>query len=162
MLSRQSPRFHPLGRLHSADPFRLLWLPLGSLFLPARRSFFYFKLICRLSGKGTDDGIIKRGAFTFVEVVVILIPEYRYPECKKRYRRIKTRRGHKKAIITICRMLLTAIWNILSKLVPYCADGFMTQLSSSQSMSITKAQGLQLLRMRGYFFKDDPDPSLPV
>ena len=30
-----------------------------------------------------------------------------------------------KAIIAICRMLLTAIWNILSKLVPCSADGYL-------------------------------------
>lgn len=54
-----------------------------------------------------------------------LIKSDKYPECKERYRRIKARRGHKKAIIAVCRMLLTAIWNILSKLEPYFAAGYL-------------------------------------
>lgn len=54
-----------------------------------------------------------------------LIKSDKYPECKERYRRIKARRGHKKAIIAVCRMLLTAIWNILSKLEPYSAAGYL-------------------------------------
>jgi hypothetical protein len=68
----------------------------------------------------------------------------------------KTRRGHKKAIIAICRMLLTAIWNILAKLTSYSSDGFLTARPAHESMVITKAQGLQLLRVRGYVFKEDP------
>jgi len=54
-----------------------------------------------------------------VQVANAIIKSDKYPECKERYRRIKARRGHKKAIIAVCRMLLTAIWNILSKLEPY-------------------------------------------
>ena len=36
-----------------------------------------------------------------------------------RYQNLKKRRGHKKAVIAIARMLLTAIYNILKKNVPY-------------------------------------------
>lgn len=60
-----------------------------------------------------------------VQVANAVIKSDKYPECKERYRRIKARRGHKKAIIAICRMLLTAIWNILSKLEPYSAAGYL-------------------------------------
>ena len=38
------------------------------------------------------------------------------PEIRNRYLSIKKRRGHKKAIIAIARMLLTAIYNILKKM----------------------------------------------
>jgi hypothetical protein len=38
-----------------------------------------------------------------------------------RYNAIKKRRGHKKAIIAIARMLLTAIYNILKKNEPLVA-----------------------------------------
>ena len=79
----------------------------------------------------------------------------KYPECKQRYRRLKARRGHKKAIIAICRMLLTAIWNILSKLESYSAAGYLEDKLTEHSVVITKAQGLDLLRKRGYIFKDD-------
>ena len=54
-----------------------------------------------------------------VQIANAVIKSDKYPECKERCRGIKARRGHKKAIIAICRMLLTAIWNVLSKLEPY-------------------------------------------
>lgn len=53
-----------------------------------------------------------------VQVANALIKSKKHPEFKERYHRIKSRRGHKKAIIAVCKMLLTAIWNMLSKLEP--------------------------------------------
>ena len=50
-----------------------------------------------------------------------------YPEIHERYRRIKSHRGHKKAIIAVCKMLLTAIWNILSTGEAYNASGYLIQ-----------------------------------
>ena len=58
-------------------------------------------------------------------------------------------------IIAICRMLLTAIWNILSKVEPYSAAGYLADKLTEYSVVITKAQGLELLRKRGYIFKDE-------
>ena len=37
------------------------------------------------------------------------IKSKKHPEFANRYRRIKARRGHKKAIIALCRMILTAV-----------------------------------------------------
>ena len=88
-----------------------------------------------------------------------LIKSDKYSECKERYRRIKARRGHKKAIIAVCRMLLTAIWNILSKLEPYSAAGYLEDKLTEHSVVISKAQGLELLRKRGYIFRDEVDPA---
>ena len=90
-----------------------------------------------------------------VQIANAVIKSDKYPECRERYRRIKARRGHKKAIIAVCRMLLTAIWNVLSKLVPYSAEGYLTDKLTEHSVVISKAQGLELLRKRGYIFKDD-------
>ena len=84
-----------------------------------------------------------------------VIKSDKYPECKERYRRIKARRGHKKAIIAVCRMLLTAIWNVLSKLEPYSAKGYLADKITEHSVLISKAQGLELLRKRGYIFTDE-------
>jgi hypothetical protein len=58
-------------------------------------------------------------------------------------------------------MLLTAIWNILSKLEPYSADGYLDD-RTIKSLIITKAQGLNLLRSRGYLIKDDVTTSAPA
>jgi hypothetical protein len=56
-------------------------------------------------------------------------------------------------------MLLTAIWNILSKLVPYSPQGFLVDRPANQSKIITKSQALHLVRLRGYVIKDDISPS---
>ena len=90
-----------------------------------------------------------------VQVANAVIRSDKYPEFKERYRRIKARHGHKKAIIAICRMLLTAIWNILSKLVPYSAEGYLQDKITEHSVVISKSEGLALLRKRGYIIKDE-------
>lgn len=110
------------------------------------------------NGKVKSTRISRAGAYlkpVLVQVANAVIRSDKYPECKERYRRLKARRGHKKAIIAICRMLLTAIWNILSKLEPYTADGYLAEKITEHSVVITKAQGLELLRLRGYIFKDE-------
>lgn len=54
-------------------------------------------------------------------------------------------------------MLLTAIWNILSKLVPYTPVDFLaTPHAAAPSRTLTISQGLSLLRHRGYILVDDP------
>ena len=80
----------------------------------------------------------------------------KHPEIINRYRRIKARRGHKKAIIAICRMLLTAIWHILSDLKPYTPDGFLQSRPVNQSKELTVSQALNLLKQKGYVIKNDP------
>ena len=51
--------------------------------------------------------------------------------------------------------VLTAIWNVLSKLEPYSAKGYLTDKLTEHSVVISKSQGLELLRKRGYIFKDE-------
>ena len=91
-----------------------------------------------------------------VQIANALIKSKKHSEITGRYRRIKTRRGHKKAIIAICRMLLTAIWHILSDLKPYTPDGFLESRPVKESKVLTTSQALNLLRQRGYTIKDDP------
>ena len=52
-------------------------------------------------------------------------------------------------------MLLTAIWNILSKLEPYSPDGFMTDMPTKSPMIVTTAQALNILKSRGYIIRDE-------
>ena len=91
-----------------------------------------------------------------VQVANAVVKSNKYPECKERYRRIKARRGHKKAIIAICRMLLTAIWNVLSKGEPYSAEGYLSDAQTAKTQVLTTQQALNLLKSRGYIIKDDP------
>ena len=85
-----------------------------------------------------------------VQVANALIKSKKHPEFKERYHRIKSRRGHKKAIIAVCKMLLTAIWNMLSKLEPYNPEGFLEHRPVRQGKTLTVSQALELLRLRGY------------
>ena len=104
--------------------------------------------------------ISRAGSFLkplLVQIVNALLKSKEHPEFKERYRRIriKARRGHKKAIIAVCRMLLTAIWNILSKFEPYSAKGYLADKLTEHSVVISKSEGLALLRKRGYIFRDE-------
>ena len=90
-----------------------------------------------------------------VQIANALLKSKEHPEFKERYRRIKARRGHKKAIIALCRKLLTAIWNVLSKCEPYSAKGYLADKLTEHSVVISTAEGLALLRQRGYIFKDE-------
>lgn len=85
-----------------------------------------------------------------VQVANALIKSKKHPEFKERYHRIKSSRGHKKAIIAVCKMLLTAIWNMLSKLEPYNPEGFLEHRPVKQEKTLTVSQALELLRLRGY------------
>ena len=90
-----------------------------------------------------------------VQVANALIKSKKHPEITERYRRIKSHRGHKKAIIAVCRMLLTAIWHILTDLKPYTAEGYLAPRPVKKEKILTTSQALNLLKLRGYVIKDD-------
>lgn len=62
----------------------------------------------------------------------------KHPEIKARYFALKKRRGHKKGIIAICRMLLSAIYAILSKGESYNPQAYLKVqiLSDNRSISV--------------------------
>jgi len=93
-----------------------------------------------------------------VQVANALIKSKKHPEFTTRYRRIKARRGHKKAIIAICRMILTAIWHILTDLKPYTPEGFLESRPVNESKILTTSQALNLLKQHGYIIKDEAVP----
>ena len=67
---------------------------------------------------------------------------------------VSKRRGHKKAIIALCRMILTAIYRILT-------DFYIRWFLESRPVKrkvLTTSQALNLLRQRGYLIKDEPSP----
>ena len=102
--------------------------------------------------------ISRAGSFLkpiLVQIANALIKSKEHSEFRERYRKIKARRGHKKAIIAICRMLLIAIRNILTKVVPYSAKGYLADKLTKHSIVISKSEGLELLRKRGYIFKEE-------
>jgi transposase len=95
-----------------------------------------------------------------VQVANALIKSDKHPEFRNRYRRIKARRGHKKAIIAVCRMILTAVWNVLSKLEPYDPSGFVTPKLLPRSKVLSIDEGLRLLKAQGFVIREISDPVL--
>lgn len=63
---------------------------------------------------------------------------------------LKNRRGHKKAIIAIARMLLTAIYNILKKKEPYNAELYRKSDVLPVTREITVEQAILLAKTQGY------------
>lgn len=94
-----------------------------------------------------------------VQVANALIKSKKHPEFTTRYKRIKARRGHKKAIIAVCHMILTAICHILTDLKPYTPDGFLESRPVNKEKVLTTSQALNLLKQRGYLIKDNPLPA---
>ena len=114
-------------------------------------------------GKFKSTRISRAGAYLkplLVQVANALIKSDKHPEFRNRYRRIKARRGHKKAIIAVCRMILTAIWNVLSKLEPYDPSGFASSKSSPRSKEISLDEGLRLLKAQGFVIREISEPVL--
>ena len=95
-----------------------------------------------------------------VQVANALIKSTKHPEFTERYRRIKSHRGHKKAMIALCKMLLTAIWNILSTGEVYNPSGYVLQSPRpvDEKKILTQKQALELLRLRGFTIVDDAPP----
>lgn len=75
------------------------------------------------------------------------------PEIRSRYLRLKKRRGHKKAIIAIARMLLSALYNMLKKKEPYNADLYRKSDVIPAGREITLDQAILLAQSQGYRVK---------
>ncbi|MCI1451860.1 MAG: IS110 family transposase [Lachnospiraceae bacterium] len=117
-------------------------------------------------GKIKSRRISKAGNYLkplLVQVANALVNSKDHPEFVSRYRRIKARHGHKKAIIAICRMLVTAIWHVLFKIEPYTPDGYKKTLledrPSNKRKELTQSEALKLLKSHGYIIREDPVPT---
>ena len=62
--------------------------------------------------------------------------------------------------IAICLMLLTAVWNVLSKLVPYDPSGFVTSKVTPHSKLVSLDEGLRLLKAQGFVIREISEPGL--
>ena len=72
------------------------------------------------------------------------------PEFANRYNSIKKRRGHKKAIIAIARMLLSAIYNIIKKNEPYNSELYSSSDKPPAHREVTVDQAIFILQRQGY------------
>lgn len=75
----------------------------------------------------------------------------KHPEIYNRYAALKKRRGHKKAIIAIARMLLTAIYNMLKKKEPYNSELYAHSYDTPpEHRAVSVEEAIFILQRQGY------------
>jgi transposase len=105
------------------------------------------------AGKKKTTRISRAGAYIkplLVQCALAAIKSKKHPEVRNRYNAIKKRRGHKKAIIAIARMLLTAIYNILKKNEPYNAELYRQSDKPPVQREVSVEQAIFILQRQGY------------
>lgn len=87
------------------------------------------------AGKKKSVRISRAGVYLkplLIQCANAAIKDKSYPYFRYRYESIKKRRGHKRAIIAIARMLLTCIYNMLSKNEAFDEDLYREYLNSDR------------------------------
>lgn len=105
------------------------------------------------AGKKKTTRISRAGVYIkplLVQCANSIVRSDKHPEIKNRYLALKKRRGHKKAIIAICRMLLTAIYNILKKDQPYNPNLYNTSNKPPLNREVTIDEAIFILQRQGY------------
>lgn len=108
------------------------------------------------AGKKKSVRVSKAGCYIkplLVQCSNAVVKSEKHPEIRNRYLRLKKRRGHKKAIIAIARMLLSALYNIIKKKKPYNADLYRKSDVLPVDRDITVEQAILLVRSQGYRIK---------
>ena len=93
-----------------------------------------------------------------VQCALCAIRAKQYPEVRNRYLALKKRRGHKKAIIAIARMLLTAIYNILKKNESYNPELYRQTDRPPAHREVSVAEAIFILQRQGYLVAAPPTP----
>lgn len=108
------------------------------------------------AGKKKSVRIPKAGCYIkplLVQCANAVVKSEKHPEIRNRYLRLKKRRGHKKAIVAIARMLLTAIYHILKNGVPYDASLYRKADFLPAHREITIEQAILLVQSQGFRIK---------
>ena len=105
------------------------------------------------AGKKKTTRISRAGAYIkplLVQCALCAIRKKSNPEIRNRYNNLKKRRGHKKAIIAIARMLLTAIYNILKKNEPYNPELYAHINTPPEHRTVSVEEAIFILQRQGY------------
>ncbi len=108
------------------------------------------------AGKKKSVRVSKAGCYIkplLVQCANAVVTSKKNPEIRNRYLRLKKRRGHKKAIIAIARMLLTALYHMLKNGENYNAELYRKSDLSPVDREITVEQALIIARNQGYKIK---------
>lgn len=105
------------------------------------------------AGKKKTTRISRAGTYIkplLVQCALASIKSKRHPEVRNRYLSLKKRRGHKKSIIAIARMLLTAIYNMLKKNEPYNPNLYRRDDHPPTHREVSVAEAVFILQRQGY------------
>lgn len=105
------------------------------------------------AGKKKSVHISKAGCYIkplLVQCGLAALKSNDNPEISNRYKNLKMRRGHKKAIIAIARLLMTVIYHILQDKVCYDKDLYSKYNQLPTSKEITVEQAIALVKRQGY------------
>ena len=106
------------------------------------------------AGKKKTTRISRAGVYIkplLVQCANAAIKSKKHPEVRNRYLAIKKRRGHKKAIIAVARMLLTAIYNILKKNEPYNSELYThSNNTPPEHRTVSVEEAIFILQRQGY------------
>lgn len=105
------------------------------------------------AGKKKTTRITRAGAYIkplLVQCANAAIASKKHPEVRNRYLALKKRRGHKKAIIAISKMLLTAIYNILKKNEPYNPELYRQSDRPPAHREVSVDEAVYILQRQGY------------
>ena len=105
------------------------------------------------AGKKKTTRISRAGAYIkplLVQCALASLKSRRYPEVQARYISLKKRRGHKKAIIAIARMLLTAIYNILKWNEVYNSELYRKADRPPAHREVSVEEAVFILQRQGY------------
>ena len=108
------------------------------------------------AGKKKSVRVSKAGCYLkplLVQCANAAVRGEKHPEIRNRYLRLKKRRGHKKAIIAIARMLLTALYNMLKNNEAYNAELYKKSDSIPIDREITVEQAIIIAKQQGYKVK---------
>lgn len=105
------------------------------------------------AGKKKTTRISRAGAYIkplLVQCALASLKSRRYPEVQARYISLKKRRGHKKAIIAIARMLLTSIYNMLKRNEAYNPDLYRKTDRPPTHREVSVEEAVFILQRQGY------------
>lgn len=108
-------------------------------------------------GKKKTVRITRVGAYIkplLVQCALTVCNSDKHAEIKSRYLALKKRRGHKKAIIAICRMMLTAIYFILKKSEAYNPNLYRKVVSIPANRKLSVEQPAAFVQLHGFLVVD--------
>lgn len=113
------------------------------------------------AGKKKTTRISRAGAYIkplLVQCALCAIRAKQFPEVRRRYLALKKRRGHKKAIIAIARMLLTAVYNMLKKNEPYDPELYCKDDRPPAHREVSVEEAVYILQRQGYLVTAPSSP----